>query len=202
MATNPPITIGELANVPAPGSGVQSSWAQSITRRTVHRFATVAERDAKYPAAGAGTGALCVTTDTGSQWVVVGGAWRAVPLGRVGLATITVGQNGVTTAVDVTGSQVALTPTLGRLYLAQFSLPGFTPGGAMLFGLSLYQGATSRVRLVQGIAANYGVITGMYVFVGDGVATTFKLVVDATVAMNTVPSAANPAYLLIQDIGA
>jgi len=31
MATNPPITIGPFANVPAPGSGVKSDWAQQIT---------------------------------------------------------------------------------------------------------------------------------------------------------------------------
>lgn len=31
MATNPPITIGPFANVPAPGSGVKSDWAQTIS---------------------------------------------------------------------------------------------------------------------------------------------------------------------------
>jgi len=32
MATNPPITIGIFNNVPAPGSGIQSAWAQQISR--------------------------------------------------------------------------------------------------------------------------------------------------------------------------
>lgn len=32
MATNPPITIGPFANVPAPGSGVKSDWAQQISQ--------------------------------------------------------------------------------------------------------------------------------------------------------------------------
>ena len=31
MATNPPIVIGPFSNVPAPGSGVKSDWAQQIT---------------------------------------------------------------------------------------------------------------------------------------------------------------------------
>jgi hypothetical protein len=31
VATNPPITIGPFSNVPAPGSGVKSDWAQQIT---------------------------------------------------------------------------------------------------------------------------------------------------------------------------
>lgn len=31
MPTNPPIVIGPFANVPAPGSGVKSDWAQQIS---------------------------------------------------------------------------------------------------------------------------------------------------------------------------
>ena len=41
----------------------------------VRRFATVAARDAAYPAASAGEGAVCVTTDTGTMWLVVSGVW-------------------------------------------------------------------------------------------------------------------------------
>lgn len=75
MATNPPITVGELANVPAPGSGVSSAWAQQATNRIVHRFATVAARNTAWPAATAGNGAFSVTLDTGTLWQVVAGAW-------------------------------------------------------------------------------------------------------------------------------
>jgi hypothetical protein len=32
MATNPPIVIGSFDNVPAPGSGVRSDWAQEISQ--------------------------------------------------------------------------------------------------------------------------------------------------------------------------
>jgi hypothetical protein len=32
LATNPPVTIGPFNNVPAPGSGVKSDWAQSISQ--------------------------------------------------------------------------------------------------------------------------------------------------------------------------
>lgn len=77
MATNPPITIGELADVPAPGSGVKAQWHQEVTNRIQHRFATVAARDAAWPAATAGVGALCVTLDTQTSWIVAAGpAWR------------------------------------------------------------------------------------------------------------------------------
>lgn len=81
MATNPPIAIGEYANVPAPGSGVKSDYHQMVTRRTVHRFATVAARDANYPAATAGQGAICITFDTMTVWIVnAAPAWVALPV--------------------------------------------------------------------------------------------------------------------------
>lgn len=34
---NPPITIGPFTNVPAPGSGIRSDWAQQITQHVVDR---------------------------------------------------------------------------------------------------------------------------------------------------------------------
>lgn len=42
MSTNPPITVGEITTTPAPGSGVNSPWAQQITNRIVQRFANEA----------------------------------------------------------------------------------------------------------------------------------------------------------------
>ncbi len=70
----PPVTIGELTDVPAPGSPVASPWAQEVTRRAVHRFPDAATRDAKYPAATAGVGAVCTVagtlyTSNGTVWV-------------------------------------------------------------------------------------------------------------------------------------
>jgi hypothetical protein len=46
---NPPITIGELSNVPAPLSPVASAWCQDATERIVHHFASVADRAARWP---------------------------------------------------------------------------------------------------------------------------------------------------------
>jgi hypothetical protein len=74
-AATPPITIGELTDVPTPGSGINSPWAQEVTRRSAHRFASIAERDAKYPAASAGAGALCWVTATGANYFSNGTKW-------------------------------------------------------------------------------------------------------------------------------
>jgi len=49
-----------------------------VQNQVVPRFATVAARDAAWPAATAGAGAVCTTTDTGTLWVVVAAAWTAI----------------------------------------------------------------------------------------------------------------------------
>ena len=77
MATNPPIIIGELANVPAPGSGVKSDVGATspCPAESVHRFATVAACDAAYPAADRRwPGRRAVTADTDHQ-DVSGAVW-------------------------------------------------------------------------------------------------------------------------------
>lgn len=82
----PPITIGELTDVPTFDSPIASPWAQEISHRIAHRFATTAERDSKYPAATAGAGAICAVAgdlyrSTGSRWIGSGFAGvRAQPL--------------------------------------------------------------------------------------------------------------------------
>jgi hypothetical protein len=48
-----------------------------VQQQIVARFATTVARDAAWPAAAAGAGAVCVTTDTGTLWVVNAGAWVA-----------------------------------------------------------------------------------------------------------------------------
>ena len=48
-----------------------------VQNQVVAKFATVAARDAAWPAATAGPGAMSVTTDTNTLWLVVGVAWVA-----------------------------------------------------------------------------------------------------------------------------
>lgn len=73
MPANPPIIVGELDNVPAPGSPIASAWAQDVSTRVLQRFANVAERNALYPAPP--DGAECVTLDTYTFWLSHAGAW-------------------------------------------------------------------------------------------------------------------------------
>lgn len=68
---NPPISIGELADVPAPGSPIASAWAQEVSKRAIHRFATKAALDGW----AAEVGSFAVVTSTGSLFQRGGGGW-------------------------------------------------------------------------------------------------------------------------------
>lgn len=75
----PPITMGELTDVPTPGSAIASTWAQEVTNRIRHRFTSVADRDTRWPAAAAGRGAMCITTNDNMTWTSTGTAWFVMP---------------------------------------------------------------------------------------------------------------------------
>lgn len=63
-------TIGELTNVPQPGSAVQSAWAQDVSGRVLHRFANFAALNAW----DAPAGAHAVTLDDGMIWLATAAA--------------------------------------------------------------------------------------------------------------------------------
>lgn len=75
----PPITMGELTDVPTPGSAIASTWAQEVTNRIRHRFTSVADRDTRWPAAAAGRGAMCITTNDNMTWTSTGTVWTVMP---------------------------------------------------------------------------------------------------------------------------
>lgn len=72
---NPPVTVGELTDVPAPGSPIASAWAQEVSNRIMNRFATKTALDAW----AAANGSIGFTADTGTTWVRVAGVWRPSP---------------------------------------------------------------------------------------------------------------------------
>lgn len=73
----PPITVGELTNVPAPGSPIAAQWAQDVSSRVVQRFPTKAALDAWVPA----NGARGYTLDANVEYVRVSAGWaRITPL--------------------------------------------------------------------------------------------------------------------------
>jgi len=73
QAVVPPITIGELTNVPAPGSQIAAAWAQSVSVRVVQRFANKSTLDSQYTTAV--DGVFAVTIDKGIVYQRKAGAW-------------------------------------------------------------------------------------------------------------------------------
>jgi hypothetical protein len=69
---SPPITVGELSDVPAPLSPVNAQFHQEVANRITHRFASVAQMNAW----AAGNGSIAYVAPT--LYLRQGGAW--VPL--------------------------------------------------------------------------------------------------------------------------
>lgn len=86
-------TIGQLTNVPNPGSPITSPWAQDVTRLARHTFTNAAALLAQWPSAQNGAHALVL--DTGWNAERIAGQWRYVDpvVGRF-TDTIAAGQPG------------------------------------------------------------------------------------------------------------
>jgi len=67
----PPITVGVLTNVPAPGSQLAAQWAQDASGMLLQRFPTTAALQAW----AAPNGAYAVAVDTGIIWRRITGVW-------------------------------------------------------------------------------------------------------------------------------
>lgn len=100
-ALTPPITIGEMTNVPAPGSQIAAQWAQDASERVVHRYASKAALDGWTSAP---NGTLAVALDTNVVWQRRGNAWSQFTPWR---ATANVPGNADTAGIN--GSQIHLT---------------------------------------------------------------------------------------------
>lgn len=113
-AAVPPIRIGELTDVPTPGSPIASAWAQEVTNRIRHRFPNVANRDTNWPPGTAGAGALCMTMDTRTVWESTGTVWAPVvkALKVVGIANSGTSGGGLMDLVTVPIGAVAVATTL------------------------------------------------------------------------------------------
>jgi hypothetical protein len=93
----PPIQIGSLSNVPAPGSQIAAQWAQDASGLLLHRFASKASLDGW----AAPNGAYAATTD-GILWRRVAGAWsRVTPWSATTLGTGPPGSAGTFTIATI-----------------------------------------------------------------------------------------------------
>lgn len=158
-AAVPPMTIGELANVPVPGSSIASPWAQDVSSRIVQRFATTA----LLKAWAAPTGAFAVAIDTGIMWRRAAGGWSQFTPWSGSAAGVALNgvQSGIASTMQIPADlgnhvaavraflqiQVANTRdatigmTVDGVDVAQAFIPqtgSLTPGGAMFWNIALH----------------------------------------------------------------
>lgn len=180
LAANPPITIGELADVPAPGSAILSAWTQEVSNRIVHRFATKVLLDGW----AAADGSFGYVSGEHRYYLRDGGAWIRTGWGTAAGRTIFDAQSAVvaigsgalvpinwtseTTDSDgfgALGSAITIPPGLGGLYVASLSVTLVAVGAASFVRLSATGSNASDVPftntgLTAGVCAVFPIAAG------------------------------------------
>jgi hypothetical protein len=164
MATNPPIAIGEIADVPAAGSGVASAYHQKIAARIVQRFATAAARaGAAWPGTSLAKGTpsyLATGNETEGLELYNGTAWRKpwnMPWGFVAYANVGgADQAGIGAIADLTGYAVNVNAITGRWYLVTWLLVTTQQTAAGLQKINLSDGAADLGVLAAQSQATVG----------------------------------------------
>lgn len=208
---SPPITIGELTTVPAPGSPIASPWAQQVSARVVQRFATKAALDSGWNPGAAGKGALAVTVDQVRLWRWDGATW--LPVGPAGLVASHVLATTFTTIAPHTSAQdegltVTFLEETGRAYKFTASVGLYVPGGPNAIRVSLLRSGV-LVRFwdapVAAVDANTSLacsFTHLHINASGGSAT-WKLQLAATSANTSISSTAGaqfPRALIVENV--
>lgn len=212
MPANPPITVGELVDVPAPQSPVNAQFHQEVANRITHRFANVAAMNAW----AAANGSMAYSADTGFHYARVGGAWvalarnsdmTAAPLGIIGRGLCTQNRTFTNTAADLVGATVTVTCVANRWYRAYGVIPSVMQNVA---GHQSFWIAVGAFKTGAGSThwANAGEYRSHYVdAVAPGTlsgAQTFKLqgaTLQGGQQMST-DLAADNIYIIVEDCGA
>ena len=153
-------------------------------------------------------GQMIYETDTDKTLVYNGSAWYAdwnVAWGKVGQATSTTTQSGVSTIVDITGMSVTFTAISGRQYKTTLFLPqvtGTTAGDRAK--LDITDGSnTTLLATYTNMLTNGSIIVLSYLSTGSG-SITHKARMTRDVGSGTIQSYADSVsirHLLVEDIG-
>lgn len=162
---NPPIRVGSLPDVPAPGSAIASHWAQAASAMVAHVFPTAADRAALWPNPPAGAVSTAMDRNyleryNGLTWVRVGGTLSfqpaySAPAGAGSGGAIVPGGTGrvarwtMPRATTVRAHYAVLLgatgPYTGQLFLLSVS------GGATIWNTFVAGGPASVTAIIPGI---------------------------------------------------
>lgn len=115
-ALTPPITVGELTNVPAPGSQIAAQWAQDVSSRVVQRFPTTAGLKAY----AAPVGSYAVAVDTGVVWQRIAAGWSQVTPWALGVAGAASLQGPTTGVVTLATINIPADPSPNRVAVVSY----------------------------------------------------------------------------------
>lgn len=130
-----------------------------------------------------------------------------VARGKVGLATVTANQGGITTLADITGLTVTFASVSGRLYRVFCETYMQHSVANAVVNLQLLDGAGVQMQSSQVTCVNTSQpirISCTYIIAGTGASLTYKaravIATAGTITVVATPSA--PSYLVAEDIGA
>jgi hypothetical protein len=204
----PPITIGELTDVPAPGSPIASQWTQEVSGRIFHRFATAAARNAAFTTPPKGTASYLQTnnnTEGPEFWDGV--SWRKawnMPWGVLGSALKTGDQTGFGTSIaDISGLSLTVpgVPAIRQLKISLFVNFVATTGYGQFFitdaaNVAVQTGAMNQAGITQSLHLTVVVAT-----VVTGSITYKARCNTGTGNMDVKGSAVAPSLIVIEDLG-
>jgi hypothetical protein len=152
-------------------------------------------------------GQMIYETDTEKTLVYNGSAWYAdwnVAWGKVGQATSTTTQTGVSTIVDITGMSVTFTAISGRQYKTTLFLPQVTGTAGDRAKLDIADGSnTTLLASYTNMLTNGSIIFLSYLSTGSG-SITHKARMTRDVGAGTISSYADSVsirHLLVEDVG-
>jgi hypothetical protein len=148
MATNPPIVIGPFANVPAPGSGVKSDWAQQISHYVTDNVPRgLVVRPAQVLADQATVNAEVDITGMTNTITVVAGRWYEVSFRLCTLQGGGQGNQNIYLNLDGDNRPVAIVSVPAN-FISTFAGSLVFSGGAAIAGLpSIAAGAGKIVKM-------------------------------------------------------
>jgi hypothetical protein len=178
-----------------------------VQNQVVPRFATVAARDAAWPAATAGAGAYSDTADSG-LWRSNGTLWVAIPAGVVAIQLNTGNYQTIAphTTYQDTGMTLTFTPVAGHRYRFTYVTNPYTPGGVQDIAYKLLAGATT-VRnweigpLTTAVPRSF---TMQHSYIPGAIGSTvFKIQVAGSVNTQIYDwaNATEPRQFTIEDVG-
>ena len=130
--------------------------------------------------------------------------FNRLPGGWIGYVQVTASQTGITTETDLTGLSVAVTVnTNRRLRIVGFVGRLAQSAADTAFLLRIKEGATQLALTYGNASSTNGVTNGNVscVLTPTSGSHTYKMSLESTTSTNIEPTATNPAYLLVEDIG-